>query len=230
MTECPEVTLKLATSLDGRIATASGQSRWITGSAARRIVHEMRASHDAVLVGSRTVLADDPELTARLDPPARRQPLRILADSQARTPPGARVFADLDRAPLAIAVREGVDWIGRGWPFHPEFSVWVLPPDPSGRHLCLASLLARAAEAGCRTLLCEGGGELAAALVRENRVDRLEWFRSPILLGGDGRPCLGALGLGAIRDAPSFERERFDIVGADIWESYRKEVACSPGL
>jgi len=183
----------------------------------------MRAAHDAVLVGSQTVLSDDPELTARLDPPARRQPLRIIADSRGRTPPDAKLFADLDRAPLAIAVLEGVDWIGGGWPFHPAFSVWELPADASGVRISLPALLARAHEAGCASVLCEGGGELAAALVREGLVDRLEWFRAPILLGGDGRACLGALGLADIAGAPAFERERLDLLGADIWETYRKE-------
>src|SRR6185436_15485431 len=102
----PTVTLKLATSLDGRIATAAGESKWITGEEARAEAHLLRAAHDGVLVGSETVIADDPELTARTDPPASKQPLRIIADSRARTPSTARVFTTMDQGPVAIATLE----------------------------------------------------------------------------------------------------------------------------
>jgi hypothetical protein len=98
----PHVTLKLATSLDGRIATASGESRWITGEAARAEVQKLRASHDAVMVGSGAARADDPELLARTDPPPSKQPLRVVLDTEFALAPSGRLFASLDRAPVLI--------------------------------------------------------------------------------------------------------------------------------
>ena len=100
------VTLKLATSLDGRIALANGESKWITGEAARAEVHHLRANHDAVIVGSETVIADDPLLTARLDPPPERQPLRVVADSRGRVPATAKLFSTLEMGPVAVATLE----------------------------------------------------------------------------------------------------------------------------
>jgi hypothetical protein len=95
-TSRPSVTLKLATSLDGRIALGNGQSKWITGEAARAEVHRLRAAHDAVIVGSETVLTDDPELTARTDPMPEKQPLRVVADSRGRVPASAKLFSTLE--------------------------------------------------------------------------------------------------------------------------------------
>ncbi len=114
----PTVTLKLATSLDGRIATKSGESKWITGEAARAQVHRLRAEHAAVIVGSETVLVDDPELTARTDPPPQPQPLRIVADSRGRTPSAAKLFSTLEMGPVAVATLENTNLDTRGWPSH----------------------------------------------------------------------------------------------------------------
>ena len=101
-TSRPSVTLKLATSLDGRIALGNGQSKWITGEAARAEVHRLRAAHDAVIVGSETVLTDDPELTARTDPMPEKQPLRVVADSRGRVPASAKLFSTLEIGPSAF--------------------------------------------------------------------------------------------------------------------------------
>ena len=121
----PSVTLKLATSLDGRIALANGQSKWITGDAARAEVHRLRALHDAVIVGSETVLADDPELTARTDPMPEKQPLRVVADSRGRVPASAKLFATLEMGPVAIATLETMD-LDR-WPSTHGLQFWMLP-------------------------------------------------------------------------------------------------------
>jgi diaminohydroxyphosphoribosylaminopyrimidine deaminase/5-amino-6-(5-phosphoribosylamino)uracil reductase len=217
----PTITLKLATSLDGRIATGSGESKWITGGEARAEAHRLRAEHDAVLVGSETVLADDPELTARTDPPMEKQPLRIVADSRARIPATAKVFATLDKGPVAIATQEtnNLDH----WPSDRGLQFWMLPKGADG-HVSLAELMNSAVRAGVGSVLVEGGGMLAASFVRGRLVDRIEWFRAPILLGGEGRPCLAALGLEKLVDAPTFVRTRVKEVGTDLWESYVRKA------
>lgn len=213
----PSVTLKLATSLDGRIALASGESKWITGEAARAEVHHLRAGHDAVIVGSETVLADDPELTARTSPAPKRQPLRVVADSRGRIPATAKLFSTLEIGPVAIATLETMD-LDR-WPSTPGLQFWMLPPGDGGS-LSLPDLLDSAQRAGVSTLMVEGGGQLAAAFMRAGLVDRIEWFRAPIVLGGDARPCLGGLGLEKLALAPTYERKSVREVGVDLWESY----------
>jgi diaminohydroxyphosphoribosylaminopyrimidine deaminase / 5-amino-6-(5-phosphoribosylamino)uracil reductase len=215
-----QVTLKLATSLDGRIATASGESRWITGEASRTEAHTLRAAHDAVLVGSETALKDDPELTVRLDPPPMRQPVRIVADSRGRLRADARIFATADLGPVAIATLETTDIDALNWPAHRNVHYWMLPADSESSSLSLSFLMAACAGSGVTTLMVEGGGTLAAAFMRRGLVSRIEWFRAPVLLGSEGTPCLGGLQLGALGDAPRFQRTALRDLGEDVWESY----------
>jgi diaminohydroxyphosphoribosylaminopyrimidine deaminase/5-amino-6-(5-phosphoribosylamino)uracil reductase len=220
-----QVTLKLATSLDGRIATAGGDSKWITGEEARAEAHRLRAAHDAVLIGSGTVLADDPELTARTDPPSLKQPLRIVADARGRTPLDSRLLKTLDMAPVAIAVGS----LAAGQKFTAVqaggFELWgVMDASWKGPGVSPAALLQTAGQQGIVTLMIEGGGQLAASFVKAGLVDRIEWFRAPILLGGDGLPALGGLGLEKVVDAPTFVRTRVKEVGADLWESYVRKT------
>lgn len=215
-----QVTLKLATSLDGRIATASGESRWITGEASRTEAHRLRAAHDAVLVGSETALKDDPELTVRLDPPPMRQPVRIVADSRGRLRADARIFATADLGPVAIATLETTDIDALNWPAHRNVHYWMLPADSESSSLSLSFLMAACAGSGVTTLMVEGGGTLAAAFMRRGLVSRIEWFRAPVLLGSEGTPCLGGLHMGALSDAPRFQRTALRDLGEDVWESY----------
>jgi diaminohydroxyphosphoribosylaminopyrimidine deaminase/5-amino-6-(5-phosphoribosylamino)uracil reductase len=217
----PTITLKLATSLDGRIATASGESKWITGEEARAESHRLRAAHDAVMVGSDTVLKDDPLLTARTNPPAAKQPLRIVADSRARIPATARVFATLEQGPVAIATQETSNL--DHWPSDRGLQFWMLPTGADG-HVSLPDLMDSASRAGIKSMLVEGGGMLAASFVRADLVDRIEWFRAPILLGGEGRACLAAVGLEKLVDAPTLVRTRVKEGGADLWESYARKA------
>lgn len=201
------VTLKLATSLDGRIATASGESQWITGEEARLEGHRLRAAHDAILVGVETVLADDPELTVRLPGRPVDQPLRVVLDSRLRTPLTARVaqgdsliLTVAEPSPIGTAVVERVE-------------------AEQGRPSVVASLSALKRR-GVSSVLIEGGGQVAASFLRAGLVDRLEWFRAPILLGGEGRPCVAALALAKLADAPTFRRVSAEPVGDDLWERY----------
>lgn len=217
----PTITLKLATSLDGRIALASGESKWITGEAARAEVHHLRASHDAVIVGSETVIADDPELTARLTPMPEKQPLRVVADSRGRIPASAKLFSTLEMGPVAIATLETTDLDAR-WPSTRGLQFWMLPAAEGSSSISLHAMTESATRAGVTSMMIEGGGQLAAAFVRAGLVDRLEWFRAPVLLGGDGRPCLGDLGLDVLANAPGFTRTQVREIGPDLWESYAR--------
>ncbi|WP_299171553.1 RibD family protein [uncultured Brevundimonas sp.] len=203
------VTLKLATSLDGRIATASGESQWITGEAARLEVHRLRAGHDAILVGVETVLHDDPELTARLPGRSVDQPLRVVLDSRLRTPPTAKVAGENS---LILTTVEPA----------PVGAAEVIRVEAEDGRPAIAAVLKALKAAGAGSVLIEGGGQVAASFLRAGVVDRLEWFRAPILLGGEGRPCVAALALAKLSDAPKFRRLGVEPVGDDLWERYER--------
>lgn len=205
----PRITLKLATSLDGRIATASGESQWITGEDARLEGHRLRAAHDAILVGVETVLKDDPELTARLPGRTVDQPLRVVLDSRLRTPPTARLAGENTLILTAAEPRA----VGRA-------RVRRIAME-EGR-LAISAVLTALSDAGVASLLIEGGGQVAASFLRADAVDRLEWFRAPILLGGEGRPCIATLALANLADAPKFRRLGVEPVGDDLWERYMR--------
>lgn len=215
----PLVTLKLATSLDGRIATASGESRWITGPPARERGHLLRAAHDAILVGTGTVLADDPQLTCRLPGLADNSPVRVALDRQLRIPLEARLVAEARATPTWVVTLSGAD-PARQQALR-DAGVVVIPAEPDAGHIDLGMALGLLGERGLTRLLVEGGGRLAAALLRAGLVDRLVWFHAPLLLGGDGVPAVGELGLDALADAPAFERMSSDTAGNDVVATFR---------
>ena len=206
----PHVTLKIATSLDGRIGTPSGESQWITGPEAREQGHRLRAQSDAFLVGVETVLMDDCRLTARLsetEPPP-RQPLRVVLDSRLRTPPYARLAKS---GTLILTTREPAP-VG-------EAEVVGVAPDAMRRPR-IEAVLDLLYERGVRTVMVEGGGRVAAAFVKAGVIDAIDWFRAPMLLGGDGRPGIAALSLARLAQAPKFRRVAVELLGEDIWERY----------
>jgi diaminohydroxyphosphoribosylaminopyrimidine deaminase/5-amino-6-(5-phosphoribosylamino)uracil reductase len=203
----PTITLKLATSLDGRIATASGESQWITGPEARQQGHRLRATHDAILVGVETVLADDPELTARLPGRPVDQPLRIILDSRLRTPATARVASANTLILTAVAPRA----IG---------GAEVEQVEADDGRPAIPAVLAALERRGVRSLLIEGGGRVAASFLQAGAVDAIEWFRASIMLGGEGRPCVAGLALAKLADAPKFRRLSAEPLGDDLWERY----------
>ena len=210
----PLVTLKLATSLDGRIATASGESRWITGPAARERAHLLRATHDAILVGTDTVLADDPQLTCRLPGLADRSPVRIVIDRQLRVPPTARIIAEARQVPTWVVTLSSAD-PGRQKSLRDAgVEVIAVELDAAGA-IDLTTTLSILGERGLTRLLVEGGGRLAAALLRAQLVDRLVWFHAPLLLGGDAVPAVAVLEMGALADMPHFDRLATETVGED---------------
>jgi len=208
----PLVTLKLATTLDGRIAAAGGDARWITGVAARRLAHALRDVSDAVLVGAGTVRTDDPQLTCRL--PRGRDPIRIvLSGARLALPPRARVLApggpptwivapaDAPARRVAALRRRGIDVL--------------LMRGRRGR-VPFASVVRALGERGITSLLVEGGGEVAAAAIRARVVDRLVLFVAPMLLGGDAIAAVGPLGIVRVARGVRVEGLAVARVGADL--------------
>jgi diaminohydroxyphosphoribosylaminopyrimidine deaminase/5-amino-6-(5-phosphoribosylamino)uracil reductase len=216
----PLVTLKLATSLDGRIATASGESRWITGPAARERAHLLRAMHDAILVGTDTVTADDPELTCRLPGLAGRSPVRVVLDRRLRIPATAKVFGAPAASPVWVVTAPEADQ-ARGTALRDRgVEIIEAEGDPAGG-FDLAAVLDTLGGRGLTRLLVEGGGRLAAALLRQRLVDRLVWLHAPVLIGGDGVPAVAPLGFAALADAPQFERLACETLGDDVMTTFR---------
>jgi diaminohydroxyphosphoribosylaminopyrimidine deaminase/5-amino-6-(5-phosphoribosylamino)uracil reductase len=207
----PAFTLKAAVTLDGKIATVGGQSKWITGEAARADVHRLRDTHDAVLVGIGTVLADDPRLTARL--PRARDPMRIVLDSELRTPvrahllPGKRgprtIVACTERASAAkerALVRAGAE-------------VWRF----AGRRVALPELARQLGEAGMTSVLVEGGGEVHAAFLAARLADQLVIYIAPKVVGGPAPGWVGGAGIATLAAAPAFAFEGVPVhLGSDV--------------
>ncbi len=214
----PLVTLKLATTLDGRIATHSGHSRWITGDAARGRAHFLRAEHDAVLVGAGTVMADNPELTCRLPGLEDAAPVRVIADGSLSTPLTATLVRHAGELPTWMITREDCDHDRRRILEDNGVEMIVVPRDDAGLPALGAGLEALAGR-GITRLLVEGGGKVAASLVRAGLVDRVAWFRAAKVIGGDGLPALAAMGIDRVDRAPRFHRLSVRRVGEDILET-----------
>jgi diaminohydroxyphosphoribosylaminopyrimidine deaminase/5-amino-6-(5-phosphoribosylamino)uracil reductase len=211
------VTLKLATSLDGRIATGSGESRWITGPLAREQVHRLRAAHDAVVIGIETALADDPELTVRLPGYNGRQPARVVLDSRQRLTPACKLVQTAREIPTYVVATAEPDTA------LVEAGVRVLTVPALGEDRPdLKTVVQALAAEGLSDLFVEGGGQVAGSFLRCGLVDALEWFRAPILIGGEGRPGIGALAVAALAEAPHFRRVEVTPLGEDLWERYSR--------
>lgn len=209
----PMVTLKLALTLDGRIATATGESRWITGPEARRMVHATRARHDAVLVGGGTARADDPDLRVR-DMGVAHQPVRVVATRNLDLDPAGRLGASardvpvwLVHGPRAPQTRR-TEWQARG--------ARLIEVAENGEGLDACAMLRALADAGLTRVFCEGGGALAASLLRADMVDEIMVFSAGKLIGAEGRAGLGDLGLAALGDAPRFGLRAVTPVGGDV--------------
>lgn len=214
----PMVTLKLAASLDGRIATATGESQWITGPEARRHVHAERMRHDAVMVGAGTARADDPSLTVR-GLGAKRQPVRVVLSRHLDIPLDsvlARTAKEVpvwlihgDRAPDGVVAA----WEGLG-------ARCIAVPVVLGR-IDVAAALAALGQAGLTRVFCEGGGGLAASLLAEGLVDEYVGFTAGIALGAEGWPSIAAMGVGALADAPRLELVELRAIGGDVLHRWR---------
>lgn len=186
----PWVTLKLATSLDGRIADATGRSQWISGSASRDIVQAMRRQSDAIMIGAGTAVADDPSLLPR---PARgRHPLRVVVDSKGHVAPSARVFqGDGESVTVVATTRRCGDARCKAY-VEMGGDAWILPGAKGG--VALPSLMRRLGKLGVMRVLVEGGGVLAESLFKAKLVDEVVMFVAPVVIGGEGVGAIGGKG------------------------------------
>ena len=196
----PWVTLKLAMSLDGRIALASGESQWITCSAARQLAHQLRAENDAILVGIGTVLADDPQLTCRLPGYEGRQPVRVVMDGADRIPADAKLLTD--GMPTWTDRDLGHTGTGR--------------PDPGG-------LLQALAGRGVTRLMIEGGGTVASAFLKADLVDEIVCVTAPMVIGGDGKPVVGELSAESLAALRRFAVGPPAAIGGDTVTRYTRK-------
>jgi diaminohydroxyphosphoribosylaminopyrimidine deaminase/5-amino-6-(5-phosphoribosylamino)uracil reductase len=208
----PFVTLKLAVTLDGRIATASGDARWISGDRSRNTVHRLRNEVDAVIVGLGTVKADDPLLTCRIA--GGRNPSRVILDSRLSIPLSAKVLRlDDPRNTIvatsvnaAVAKSRAVEALGA--------QVWRLPL--KGAQVSWTALLKAAARQGIVSVMIEGGGATAASALKEKIVDKILFFYAPKILGGDARPMIAALDVRRVRQAIAVKDLAFNRSGEDL--------------
>lgn len=218
----PLVTLKMATSLDGRIATRTGESQWITGAAARAHGHLMRAAHDAVMVGIGTALADDPQLTCRLPGLEERSPVRIVLDSGMRLPLTSKLVATARKVPVWVLAAEDGDRMRQEALTDHGITVIRVARSDAGR-LDLRAALHHLGARGLTRVLVEGGGTIAAALLVARLVDRVAWLRSGGLIGGDGVPAVAAYGVDRLEGMQSFHRLSVQALGDDLLESLRRQ-------
>jgi diaminohydroxyphosphoribosylaminopyrimidine deaminase / 5-amino-6-(5-phosphoribosylamino)uracil reductase len=213
----PLVVLKLALTVDGRLAAADGSSQWITGEEARRRVHKARLDADGVLVGAGTVVADDPSLTVRAVE-APRQPHRVVVDSSGRVPPRANVFASEGNVVVATTATSPHE-VQTAWK-EAGAEVLVLPESDEG--VDLAALVADLGGRGWLEVYCEGGAGLATSLLRDGLVDRLEVHYGPVVVGSG--PSLGDLGIASMAEAQRWTTTTVERAGDDVIVSLRRRA------
>jgi diaminohydroxyphosphoribosylaminopyrimidine deaminase/5-amino-6-(5-phosphoribosylamino)uracil reductase len=214
-TGTPFVTLKVAMSLDGKVAARDGSSRWITGAPAREDVHRLRAEHDAVMVGAGTAIADDPSLTVRSVEHRGRQPIRIVVDGAGRMPARGRLFDGA--APIWVLTSASSSSEVRGAWEAAGASVWVAPGGPVVRLADVMPAFAEHAEQPLRSILIEGGPTLAWSAIREGIVDRFVFYVAPKVIGGQGAAsAVGGDGIASIAEAVPLEIEAVDRIGEDL--------------
>ena len=214
----PLFTLKTATTLDGRIATGAGDSQWITGEEARAAGQLLRLQHDAIMVGSNTALDDDPTLTMRV-PGVASEPKRprIVVDGRLRLSPASKLVLSIGDAPLWIVTQKGHATSMRE-PLEAAGAVIIEVPAADVSGVDIAAVARELAERGLTRVLVEGGGQLAASLLKAELIDRIAWFRAPTILGGDGLPSIAALGLQTVSQLFEYNRQSSQVWGRDTFE------------
>ncbi|MDG1470985.1 MAG: bifunctional diaminohydroxyphosphoribosylaminopyrimidine deaminase/5-amino-6-(5-phosphoribosylamino)uracil reductase RibD [Ascidiaceihabitans sp.] len=209
----PMVTLKIASSFDGRIATGTGESQWITGPDARRVVHAMRARHDAVMVGGGTARHDDPSLTVR-DLGVTHQPTRIVISRRLDLPLMGQLARTAKEIPLILCHGADADpTLVRTWA---DLGAVMLRCRARGMHLDPEDILAQLGGHGLTRIFCEGGSALAASLIEADLVDQLVGFTAGLTIGAEGLPSVGALGLSQLAQARRFTLKESRAVGPDV--------------
>lgn len=216
----PMFTLKMASSIDGRIATASGESRWITGPEARRQVHMMRAHHDAVLIGAGTARVDDPLLDVRDLGMEGDNPIRIILDGGLSLSLTSRLAQTANQTPLWICHREGMDKARKKtWE---EIGATLIEVKPSQTgELDLKDMALQLGKRGLTRVLCEGGGRVASSMIAEELVDTLVTFTAGLAIGSEGGSVFGPLQIDALKEAPRFKLVESRTVGGDIMTTWK---------
>lgn len=212
----PLVTLKIAQSLDGRTATATGESQWITGEPARAYGHLLRARHDAILIGSGTALADDPMLTCRLPGLEDRSPVRVVLDSRLKLNEWSKLAQSAQTIPTLVFTARAD---GGGALETCGVEIVRVGRDALGRPR-LDEVLAALAGRGITRVLVEGGASVHASFLVHDLADRLEVFSAPMVLGGSGRPAVDTLAAFSLAEAPRFKITGRRSLGADLLVSY----------
>jgi diaminohydroxyphosphoribosylaminopyrimidine deaminase/5-amino-6-(5-phosphoribosylamino)uracil reductase len=217
----PLFTLKAATSLDGRIATRTGHSQWITGPEARAAGHMLRARHDAIMIGIGTALADNPALTCRLPGMEGLSPSRIVADSTLQLPLSSPLLENAGEIPTFIITTAGADKRKVREMKNKGVKVINVAASVSG-HPPPASMAEALAAEGLNSVLIEGGGKLAGAFMQAGLIDRLAWFHGAKIIGGDGVPSVAPFGVESLDQAASYCRTGLRTCGEDIFETYER--------
>lgn len=216
----PEVVLKIASTLDGKIATHTGKSHWITGEMARERTHLMRAQADAIMIGSATAIVDDPQLTCRLPGLSGRSPIRVIADGRLRLPLTSKLVRTASDTPVILLTREDADK-DRAQAFEEQGVDLITVPLGPDNQMNMGAALTLLAERGITRVMVEGGARLAASLLRDNLIDRIEWFQAPKIIGDDGYSAVAGLGLDDIDLDAGFERQAAIALGEDVLTSLR---------
>ncbi|GHF29129.1 riboflavin biosynthesis protein RibD [Kordiimonas sediminis] len=213
----PSYTLKMATSMDGRIATKTGDSKWITGAKARNMGHALRANHDAILIGIRTALKDDPDLSCRLPGLSGRSPVRIVLDSKLRLSTDSKLVSSAQTVPVWVLTSANVGsdhataLISHG--------VRLISIEDTRDIVAVSACLA---DNGLTRVLLEGGGQIHASFMNAGFVDRIEHFIAPKILGGDGIAAIAGFDLTVLETAPHYNLITKMPIGMDLLASYVK--------
>ncbi len=194
----PYITVKIATSLDGKIATKTGDSKWITGDIARRYAHLLRAQNDAIIVGSGTVIGDNPELTCRLPGLEKESPIRVILQGKRKISPDCKLLKSSENVP-----------------------VWQFEAEDSNGQVNLAKMLQMLAEKGMTRVLVEGGQKILQSFLEQKLIDELVWIRAPIIVGNDGIAAISGLGIEEITSTINPGKVVSRKLGNDTLEIYR---------
>lgn len=214
----PQITLKLATSLDGKIALKNGMSEWITCSKSREYGRRLRSRHDAILIGANTAVLDNPQLTSRIE--GKKDPIRIVFDTNLRIS---------ENSNLVLTAKDVPVWIFSNIESGSKFEqlkrngVRIIRNNYSA-NIDLNSAMQLLSENGIKTLLLEGGGVLASSFLKIDAIDFIEWFRAPLILGGDAKNSISDLGLISMNLVNRYNRVQLNELGEDIHETYERII------
>lgn len=215
----PMLTLKLAQSFDGRIATGTGESQWITGAPARRLVHALRSRHDAVMVGGGTARKDDPSLNVR-ELGMSHQPARVVISRRLDLPLMSKLARTASEHPVILCHGKDADpALVHTWR---DIGATLLSCAVRGGQLDAADILQQLGAHGFTRIFCEGGGALAASLLETDLVDTLLGFTAGVVIGAEGLPGIGAMGLTRLAAAPRFDLQSTQVIGPDILHTWTR--------